>query len=270
MTLLHNDPTHTRRHIHHCRTQIDHIRFDLQQWHIHRQKRIAQEHERYAQHKLPYKAIRQLNNAMGDTGHRTITTVRLADGSLIYDPAAVLQATQNSFLHQHTPTQDTLDTDTKNKIDRRPQLFNLAQRRQLEKRPYGASSHGELGAMANVIAKIAANLPRILPHVVRVWFVVDATVNTQLLLRIRRQPLHKATTASLGTQALLHWKALRSLSLYVQLHIVKQEPNRHQYGTGKVDIKAVHQRTTHLPTLQVPILDRKHTPPEPEPHQTPD
>ena len=53
-TLLHTDTPQTRRHIHHCRTQIAHIRADLQQWHIHRQQRIAQEHERYAQHELHY------------------------------------------------------------------------------------------------------------------------------------------------------------------------------------------------------------------------
>ena len=129
--------------------------------------------------------------------------------------------------------------------------------------------------MADAIAEIAAHLPAHLPHIVRVWFVVDATVDTHLLLRIARQPLHKATATSLGTQALLLWKALRSLSPYVQLHIVKQESHRHQYGNGKVDNQAVHQRTTHLPALQIPDLGRTHThlqhiPPVPEPHQTPD
>ena len=42
-----------------------------------------------------------------------------------------------------------------------------------------------------------------------------------------------------------------------------------------MDIQAVHQRTTHLPTLQVPDLDRnhihlQHIPPKPEPRQTTD
>ena len=140
---------------------------------------------------------------------------------------------------------------------------------------YGASSHGELGAMADAITEIAAHLPAHSPHVVRVWFVVVATVDTHLLLRIARQPLHKATATSLGTQALLLWKALGSLPPYVQLHIVKQESHRHQYGNGKVDNQAVHQRTTHLLALQIPDLGRNHThlqhiPPVPEPHQTPD
>ena len=82
---------------------------------------------------------------------------------------------------------------------------------------YGASSLGELEAMADTITKIPASLHANVPHVVRVWFVVDATVDTHLLLHIARQPLHKAT------QALLLWKALRSLPPYVQLHIVKHE-----------------------------------------------
>ena len=119
---------------------------------------------------------------------------------------------------------------------------------------YRASSHGGLGAMADAIAEIAAHLPAHLPHIVRVWFVVDATVVTHLLLRIARQPLHKATARSLGTQALLLWKALCSLPPYVQLRIMKQESHRHQYGNGKVDNQAVHQRRTHLSTLQVPNL----------------
>ena len=123
--------------------------------------------------------------------------------------------------------------------------------------------------------QIASDLPALLPHVVRVWFVVDATVDTQLLLHIAQQPLNKATVTSLGIQALLLWKALHSLLPYVQLHILKKESHRHQYESGKVDIQAVHQRTTHLPTLKVPDLDRNHKHlqdiyPKLEPHRTPD
>ena len=113
--------------------------------------------------------------------------------------------------------------------------------------------------MADAIAEIAAHLPAHLPHVVRVWFVVDATVDTHLLLRIARQPLQEATATSHGTQALLLWKSLSSLPPYVQLHIPKQESHRHQCGNGKVNIQAVHQRTTHLLTLQMPDLNRNNT-----------
>ena len=140
---------------------------------------------------------------------------------------------------------------------------------------YGASSHGELGAMADVITRLAATLPANLPQVVRGWLVVDATVNTHVLLHIARQPLHKATATSLSTKALMLCKALRSLPPYIQLHIVKQQSHRHQYWNVKVGTQAVHQRTTHLPALQMPDLDRSHThlkhlPPKPEPHQTRD
>ena len=70
---------------------------------------------------------------MSDSGHCTITTVWQPDDLLTNSPAMVLQATQDSFLHQHTPSQDTLDTD---KIEHLPQVFNHALRRQLEKRPF--------------------------------------------------------------------------------------------------------------------------------------
>ena len=109
---------------------------------------------------------------------------------------------------------------------------------------YGASSQGELGVMADAIAKTAAHLPAHLPHIVRVWFVVDATVNTHLLLRITRQPLHKATATSLGSQARLLWKALHSLPPYVQLHIVKQESHRHQPQTNTEMVRSTTRQYT--------------------------
>ena len=138
---------------------------------------------------------------------------------------------------------------------------------------YGASSHGELGAMADAIAEIAAHLPAHLPHIVRVWFVVDTTVDTHLLLRIARQPLHNATTTSLSTQALLLWEALCSLPPYVQLHIVKQESHRHQYGRSTTRRYTSAQRTcqpSRSPTSANTTRSSNTYPPEPEPHQTPD
>ena len=129
------------------------------------------------------KAIRHLNDAMTDTGHRTITTVRQEDGSLNNDPATVLQATQDSFLHQHTPTQDTLDTDTQAKVNRLPQVFYHAQKRQLEKRPFTIQevrraihslrqhkTPGYDGLPAEAYYHLPAHLLRILAH--RLWDIV--------------------------------------------------------------------------------------------------
>ena len=54
-THLHTDTPQACHHIHDCITQIAHIRADLAQWHIHREQRIAQEHEQYAATNSPTK-----------------------------------------------------------------------------------------------------------------------------------------------------------------------------------------------------------------------
>ena len=120
---------------------------------------------------------------MTNTGHCTITTVRKSDGSLTNDSATVLQATQDSFPHRHTHVQDTLDTDTYNKMDRLPQVFIHTHRRQLEKRPFTIDevrkfihSHrhqktpGYDGLPAEAYCHLSAHLLRILAH--RLWDIV--------------------------------------------------------------------------------------------------
>ena len=134
-TLFHTDTPQPRHHIQNGRKKIACIMADIPQWHTLRQQRIAQEHEWYTRHEFPYKAIRHLDNAMTDTGHRTITTVRREDGTLTTDPATVLQASHESLLHQHTPTQEAMDPHTQDKINRPPQILNHAQLGQIENRP---------------------------------------------------------------------------------------------------------------------------------------
>ena len=73
---------------------------------------------------------------MTDTGNHTITTVRQADCSLTKNLTTVLHAAHDIFLHQHTPAQDKLYTDTQIKSECLSQIFNHAHRRQLEKRPF--------------------------------------------------------------------------------------------------------------------------------------
>ena len=85
---------------------------------------------------------------------------------------------------------------------------------------YRASSHGVLGAMAGAMTRLASTVRANMPHTIRVWFIVDATVDTHLLLSIAGQPLHKATESTLGTQALLLSKTLQRPP-NVQLRIVK-------------------------------------------------
>ena len=139
---------------------------------------------------------------MTDTGHRTITTVRQEDGFLTRDPATVLQATRDSFLRQHTPTQDTLDADTQAKIDRLPRVFNHAQRKQLEKRPFTTQevrkaihnlrqhkTPGYEGLPAEAYYHLPAQLLRILAH--HLWDIVTGQTSLRPDLASVVRPLYK-------------------------------------------------------------------------------
>ena len=81
------------------------------------------------------------------------------------------------------PTQDTLDADTQAKIGRLPRVFNHAQRRQLEKRPFTIhevqkaihslwqhKAPGYDGLPAEAYYHLPAHLLRILAH--RLWDIV--------------------------------------------------------------------------------------------------
>ena len=76
---------------------------------------------------------------------------------------------------------------------------------------FGASLHGELKTLAIIVDAITATskLPQSQRH--HIWVVIDAAVDFQIVQRLARQPLHKATDSSLGTLALHLWVALRNL-----------------------------------------------------------
>ena len=57
-------------------------------------------------------------------------------------------------------------------------------------------------------------------HTHHVSVVVDAASDFQIVRKLARQPLHKATDSSLGTQALHLWAALRRLPKHVVFHLV--------------------------------------------------
>ena len=108
-----------------------------------------------------------------------------------------------------------------------------------------------------------------------VWAVVDAAVHFQIVRRLARQPLHKATDSSLGTRALHLWTALRRLAKHVVLHLVKQESHRYSLGNGHIDLHAHNQLAEHMPDGEDPPLrDHMHThlqhlPPIPRPGEPP-
>ena len=92
-------------------------------------------------------------------------------------------------------------------------------------------------------------------------------MDIQIVCKLARQPLHKATDSSLGAQALHLWKALRRLPKHVVLHLVKQEFHRYSLGNGHKDLHVHNQLAEHMPDIEDPPLqDHMHTPLPPITH----
>ena len=64
---------------------------------------------------------------------------------------------------------------------------------------FGASSHGELKTLAIVVDAVNDTHQEPRDHGHHVCIVVDAAVDFQIIRKLARQPLHKATDSSLGT-----------------------------------------------------------------------
>ena len=97
----------------------------------------------------------------------------------------------------------------------------------------------------------------------------------QIVRRLARQPLHKVTDSSLGTQALHLWTALRRLPKHVVVNLVKQESHRYDLGNGHIDLHAHNQLAEHMPAGEDPPLQDhihthlQHLPPVPGPREPP-
>ena len=77
----------------------------------------------------------------------------------------------------------------------------------------------------------------------------------QIIRWLARQPLHKATDSSLGTQALHLRAAFQNLQEHGVLHLGKQEFHPYNLGNGDIDLHAHNQLAEHMPPLQ----DHMHT-----------
>ena len=125
---------------------------------------------------------------------------------------------------------------------------------------FGASSHGELTRLAIIVDTINGTQQQQRDHTHHVWVVVDAVVDFQIVRKLARQPLHKATDSSLGTQALHLWVALRRLPKHFFLHLVKQKSHRYSLGNGDIDLHAHSQLAEHLPDGEdSPLQQHMHT-----------
>ena len=67
---------------------------------------------------------------------------------------------------------------------------------------FGASSHGELETLAIIVDAVNDTHEEPRDHTHHVWVVVDAAMDFEIVRKLARQPLHKETDSSLGTQAL--------------------------------------------------------------------
>ena len=67
---------------------------------------------------------------------------------------------------------------------------------------FWASCHGEFKTLALIVDAVKDTHQQPRDHTHHVWVVVDAAVAFQIVRKLARQPLHKATDSSLGIQAL--------------------------------------------------------------------
>ena len=74
----------------------------------------------------------------------------------------------------------------------------------------------------------------------------------QIVRRFARQPLHKATDSSLGTQALHLWVPLRNLPRHIVLYLINQESHRYNLGNGHIDLHTRNQLAEHVSTPDEP------------------
>ena len=66
---------------------------------------------------------------------------------------------------------------------------------------YGAASHGEVQAVADVVGKIGEDVRE-------VWMVVDAEADMASLRRLASRPLHEALGTGLASQVYAIWHGL--------------------------------------------------------------
>ena len=127
----------------------------------------------------------------------------------------------------------------------------------LEKLVYGAASHGEVQAVADVVGEIEE-------EVREVWMVVDAEADMASLRRLAARPLHEALGTGLASQVYAIWHGLEMTKVPLIIHLVKQESNRAGVGNHEADgaVQAVDkeqepewrvpERKEHLHLVHIP------------------
>ena len=127
----------------------------------------------------------------------------------------------------------------------------------VEKMVYGAASHGEGQAVADVVGEIGE-------EVREVRMVVDAEADMASLRRLASRPLHEALGTGLESQVYAIWHGLEMKKVPLVIHLVKQVSHRARVGNSEADGAAqavdkdqepewrVPERKEHLHLVHIP------------------
>ena len=127
----------------------------------------------------------------------------------------------------------------------------------VEKMVYGAASHGEVQALADVVGEIGEDVRK-------VWMVVGAEADMASLRRLASRPLHEALGTGLASQVYVIWHGLEMKKVTLVIHVVKQESHRAGVGNHETGGAAqavdkeqepewrVPERKEHLHLVHIP------------------
>ena len=115
----------------------------------------------------------------------------------------------------------------------------------VEKMVYGAASHGEVQAVADVVGEIGE-------EVWEVWMAVDAKADMASLRRLVSRPLHEALGTGLASQVYAIWHGLEMKKVPLVIHLVKQESHRAGVGNREADGAAQAVDKEQEPGWRVP------------------
>ena len=115
----------------------------------------------------------------------------------------------------------------------------------VEKMVYGAASHGEVQAVADVVGEIGEDVRE-------VWMVVDAEADMASLRRLASRPLHEALGTGLSSQVYAIWHGLEMKKVPLVIHLVKQESHRAGVGNHEADGAAQAVDKEQEPEWRVP------------------
>ena len=86
----------------------------------------------------------------------------------------------------------------------------------VERMVYGAASHGEVQAVADVVGQIGEDVRE-------VWMVLDAEADMASLRRLANKPMHEALGTGLASGVYTIWHGLEMKKVPLVIHLVKQE-----------------------------------------------